>query len=302
MPDAVVALDFDPYLRLGGLSLRLETLGVAAAILVALTLAAVLAGRTAVGRQPEAGRALEGWSEPWHLRRDDLLFIVLGAVPGAVVVGRLGYALIHLDYYAANPAALADPSQGSLSLSGALVGGTLTGAYVARLLDAPVGRWLGLAAGPVLLGIALGKLAMALGGTGQGAFSDASWATAYARDAAWGSGLADQPAIPSQVLEAGMTLLVLLALLMIGRARPFRRRPARRYLAAVALWCLGRAVVATTWRDATVLGPLRAEQLLDVGLAAGCLVVLAVLARDAAARQARATAPAWPDPATRPRF
>ena len=44
-------------------------------------------------------------------------FMVVGAVPGAILGGRLGYVLDHLDYYSANPAAIADPAQGSLTLT-----------------------------------------------------------------------------------------------------------------------------------------------------------------------------------------
>ena len=34
------------------------------------------------------------------LRADDLIFIAVGVVPGAVIGGRIGYGLLHLDYYA----------------------------------------------------------------------------------------------------------------------------------------------------------------------------------------------------------
>ena len=36
---------------------------------------------------------------PNHLRADDLLFIAVAAIPGAVAGGRLGYWLLHYDYY-----------------------------------------------------------------------------------------------------------------------------------------------------------------------------------------------------------
>ena len=167
---AVIVLDFDPYLHLGDRSIRWETLGIAAAVLLGILVAALLAGRTPghdalIGEEEPPEEEREG---PWHLRRDDLLFILLGAVPGAVVLGRLGYGLLHMDYYGGNWRALLDPAQGSLELTLAVVGGTLTGIYVAALLDAPVGRWLHVAIAPLLLVLGLGKAAQALGGSGQG--------------------------------------------------------------------------------------------------------------------------------------
>ena len=137
---------------------------------------------------------------------------LLGAVPGAVVLGRLGYGLLHLDYYAGDWRALLDPAQGSLELTLAVVGGTLTGIYVAALLDAPVGRWLHVAIVPLLLVLGLGKAAQALGGSGQGTAADLAWATAYLPPGPWGSPGAEIPAHPAQLYEAATTA----------------RRPARR--------------------------------------------------------------------------
>ena len=49
----------------------------------------------------------------------------------------------------------------------------MTGAYVASLLGASVGRWLHVAAAPLLFALGAGKLAMVLTGAGQGLPSDA---------------------------------------------------------------------------------------------------------------------------------
>jgi prolipoprotein diacylglyceryltransferase len=218
--------------------------------------------------------------EGWHLRRDDLLFIVLGAVPGAVVMGRAFYGLAHLDFYRADPRALLDPSIGALSLSGAVLGGLLTAVYVAALLDAPVGRWLHAAAGPLLLALALGKAAMALGGAGQGVPSDLPWATAYLGPGPWGSIDPATPAHPAQLYEAIATLAVLAWLLVLARVSPLRRADGRLLAAGIALWALVRALIAVSWRDPAVVGPLGAEQALTLGLAVlmvGWLVVATIV-------------------------
>ena len=122
---AALVLDFDPYLRFGDRAVRWETLAVAAAVLVGIIVTALVAGRTPghdqwIGEEEPPEEEREG---PWHLRRDDLLFILLGAVPGAVVLGRLGYGLLHLDYYGNQWRALLDPAQGSAELTLAVVGG-----------------------------------------------------------------------------------------------------------------------------------------------------------------------------------
>jgi len=272
LPLAVIAFDFNAYLVVGDSAIRWESVGIALAVLAGISWLAVIAGRTPGyegwigGEEPRDDVEHDG--EGWHLRRDDLLFIVLGAVPGAVVLGRVFYGIAHLDYYQAEPGTLLDPSLGSLSLSGAVLGGLLTAVYVAALLDAPVGRWLHIAAGPVLLALALGKAAMALGGSGQGMPSDLPWATAYLGAGPWGSVDPATPAHPSQLYEAGATLLVLVIVILIARRSVLRRADGRLFAVAIALWALARAAVATTWRDPAVLGPFGAEQLLTLGLAA----------------------------------
>jgi phosphatidylglycerol:prolipoprotein diacylglycerol transferase len=291
---AVIVLDFDPYLRLGDRAIRWETLGIALALLLGLVVLALAAGRTPAGEvwigeeEPPEEREDRG---PWHLRRDDLLFIVLGAVPGAVVLGRLGYGLLHVDYYGEQWRALLDPSQGSMELALAVVGGTLTAIYVAALLDAPVGRWLHVAIVPLLLVLGLGKAAQALGGSGQGAALDAAWATAYLPPGPWGSVGAEIPAHPSQLYEALTTLVVLILVLLLARLTPLRRADGRLYAVGLGLWALGRAAVAGTWRDPPVVGSLNAGQLIALGVAGAALVAAVVATLAGRRRRAVVIAP-----------
>ncbi|HKG56833.1 MAG TPA: prolipoprotein diacylglyceryl transferase family protein [Candidatus Limnocylindrales bacterium] len=282
MPIAAIAFDFDPFLRFGDGAIRLETLGIAIAVLVAIVVAARIALRTLAGPDPDEG----------HLRIDDLVFIALGVVPGAVVGARLGYVLVHLDFYGANSAAILDPGQGGLELTLAAVGGTLTGALGARLLGEPVRRWLHVAALPLLVGIALGKLALALGGEGQGAPSATTWATSYRGAGPWGSLAPAIASHPAQLYEAAATVVVLVLLMAAVAGGVFRDRDGRAFTTALAAWALARGLVATIWRDPPVLGPLNAEQLLSGAVIAGCGVVAVVLARRPA-RSAAERDPEW---------
>lgn len=292
----VIRLDFDPSTSIFGLSIRLETLALAGAILAVLLLAALGSGRVNAG----LAQGDDGGEQPSapKLRRDDLILIAFGAVPGAVIGGRLGYALIHLDYYKVDLATIADPGQGGYGLTLAVVVGTLTAVAVARLLAAPIDRWLGVAAVPVLLGLGLGKLATILGGAGQGGYSDASWATSYVGPGLWGSANPDFAALPSQAIEGVVVLAVAASLVVVpfllrlrvrrwwhlGRPGLAPRREwsllagRRRYLTALGLWALARFAVAFTWRDARVLGPFVAEQLILLLVAAAALLGPRVLA------------------------
>lgn len=258
MPTAVITVTFDPVLRLTeSSSVRFETIALAIVLFFGLVLAARIASITpAVGPYvPAPG-----------LRIDDLVFIVVGAVPGAIVGGRLGYVLDHLDYYRANPAAILDPAQGGLSLTLAVPLGILTGGAIARLLGAPVGRWLHALALPLLFVLAAGKLVGVLGATGQGAPSPAPWATTYEGPGPWGSLGTTIASHPAQVYEAVLVGLAIIVLAVVSRIEFIARRDGAAMFAALALWAVARFVVAFTWRDPAVAGPLRMEQLLDLGV------------------------------------
>lgn len=267
MPLAVITITLDPVLRLGDTSsVRYETIALAIVLLLGLLVAARIASRMPSGDpdDPSAG-----------LRLDDLVFISVGAVPGAIIGGRLGYVLDHLDFYRANTSAIVDPGQGGLTLTLAVPLGILTGALIARLLGAPVGRWMQAAALPLLLVLAAGKLIGVLGGTGQGAVSDLPWATSYVGPGPWGSLAAALPAHPSQVYEGLLVAATLPLLYLLSRLTGASRRAGAGLFIALGLWAVVRLAVATTWRDPADVGPLRMEQALAVVVFAAAVVGVA---------------------------
>jgi prolipoprotein diacylglyceryltransferase len=252
---AVIELSFDPIATIGAWNVRLETLALAVVLFASLVMAALIGRRTPIDvtRDPDAPGPED--DEPNHLRADDLLFIAVAAFPGAVAAGRLGYVLLHLDYYRANPQAVLDISQGGLQLTLAVVGGAATASIVAGLLGAPIGRWMHAAIVPLLFALGAGKATMVLGGSGQGLPFDGAWALAFLGPGPWGSLAPELPSHPSQVYEALATAGVLLAVMSLLAAGAFRGRSGRVFLLGIAMWAAARALVAATWRDPAVVGP-----------------------------------------------
>lgn len=290
MPIAVVTFRFDPYAHLfGDVTIRWATIALVVVIGASLVLASFLA---------RAAR----------LRPDDVTFVAVGIVPGAVIGGRLGYLLLHLGYFGSAPERLLDPSIGGMELGLAVAGGFLTGSYVASLLGAPIGRWLHVAAIPVLFALGAGKLTMVLSGTGQGQPSDAAWATAYPGPGPWGSLVPALPSVPSQALEGLATLGILVVVTVALMLGAFRRRDGRLFFLAVGLWAAARVLVSTTWRDPVAAGGLDAGGAIATGIAVACALALILLA--IRGRRAVEDAPsgdpqvsvAWPDPDARPPF
>jgi len=262
MTPAVITLAFDPVVRLGDLEIRAQTVFLAGIVLVALLLAARIGRLT-----PQPGP----YVPPPSLRPDDIPFLVLGIVPGAVIGGRLEYVLIHLDYYVAHPTAMVDPAQGGLGLGLAVSGGLVGGIVIARLVGAPVDRWMHAGVLPLLFVLAAGKLASVLAADGQGLPSELPWATAYSGPGPWASLAPEVPAEPSQVYEAIATTFVLAIVGLALRFGAFARRDGSVLLAAIALWALGRGVAVFTWRDAPVAGQFRTEHLVLAVVIATCV-------------------------------
>jgi len=284
VPIAAVVFDFDPFVQLfGDLSVRWGAIALAIVITAALVLAGILARSGA-------------------LRGDDVVFITVGIVPGAVIGGRIGYVLVHPIPFEGDLSRIFDPAVGGLDLGLAVVGGFVTGVYVAGLLGASVGRWLHVAAAPVLFAIGAGKLTMVLTGSGQGVPSDAAWATAYAGPGPWGSLVPALPSVPSQALEGAATLAILAALALVLIAGGFARRDGRLFFVGVGLWAIARAAVSTTWRDPAVVGGLGMGGVVALGIAAACAVgVIWLTVRSPAADGPRSDLN-WPEPEARPPF
>ena len=270
----VIELAFDPLIELGEISLPLQTLGITLGLLIAVTLAARYARTMKLPARRSAYRpryppapnvGVRGGPVDEPLRLDDLAYIVLAAVPGAVIGGRLVHVFAFWSYYAEDPARLLDPSVGTLSLLGAVLGGALTGGYMAYLLGSPVRRWADAAAVPLLVALGLGKFAQLLGGSGQGAPFEGPWAVAVVGAGPWISANPELPSHPAQVYE-GLWLLIglLLVLSLASTVRSARRWQGGLFLAALLVFLFGRLVVGFSWRDEAVAGLLNAEQLLAI--------------------------------------
>jgi phosphatidylglycerol---prolipoprotein diacylglyceryl transferase len=251
---AVIELNFDPFLRIGDLAIRWQTIEVTFALLAAFALAALMA-------------------PPRAFYRDRLVLIIAAAVPGAVVVGRLVHMLVYWEAYAAAPLSIFDPSVGSLSLFGAVFGGVVTASFIARLLEVRLALWADVAAVPFLLALGFGKLAQLLGGSGQGIPFDGPWAVAFLGEGPWISANPALPSHPSQVYEGVWYLIGIPVVVGWVAARRRGRRASGRvvrthsddgslFVAALSWFLVGRVLVGFTWRDDALIGPLNAEQLL----------------------------------------
>jgi phosphatidylglycerol:prolipoprotein diacylglycerol transferase len=182
----------DPVaLRLGPLSVHWYGLAYVAGFVAAALVLRALARRWSLG-----------------LTDDDVLNVLLGAVIGVVVGGRLGYVLLYgSGHYLDNPASVLALWDGGMSFHGGLAGILIAGVIVARTLGI---SWLALCdlgAVGAPIGIGLGRLANFINGELWGRVTDAPWGMVF-------PGGGPLPRHPSQLYEAlleGLLLFVVLA-------------------------------------------------------------------------------------------
>jgi prolipoprotein diacylglyceryltransferase len=226
------------------------------------------------------------------------VYVVLGTVPGAVVGGRLVHGAVFAEAYVADPRALVDLTTGSISLLGAVVGGALSAAYIARLLGGRVARWADAAAVPLLVAIVVGKLAQLFGGGGMGAPFDGPSSVALTGPGPWHSVDPTTPAHPSQLYEGLWTAVGLAAAVVMERRGTFRRVGGVLFVVAVGWWLVGRWLIAFTWRDDRPFALLTVEQLVSVTVL-GIILAVAVRGRHALRNAAPSGVPRYRDELTR---
>jgi phosphatidylglycerol:prolipoprotein diacylglycerol transferase len=157
-----------------------------------------------------AGLLIRALAGRWKLglTDDDVLNIMLGAIIGVMVGGRLGYVLLYGGrYYLENPASIVALWDGGMSFHGGLAGILIAGLVVARIMGMP---WLtvcdlGVVGAPI--GIGLGRLANFVNGELWGRVTTAPWGMVFPT----GGPL---PRHPSQLYEALLEGVVLFAFIL----------------------------------------------------------------------------------------
>jgi phosphatidylglycerol:prolipoprotein diacylglycerol transferase len=148
---------------------------------------------------------------------DFIVFATIGIVAG----GRLGYVLVYdLQRFVDEPLSIFALWEGGMSFHGGLVGTVVATALFARYTKIPVWSLIDVLAIVTPIGLFLGRLANFVNGELYGRITDVPWAMVFPNGG-------DLPRHPSQLYEAGLEGLALLALMWALAYRGgWLRRPA----------------------------------------------------------------------------
>ena len=259
MPPSLIAYPaFDPVLvRVLGLPIRWYALAYIGGLIGGWAGARFLVARPRL------------WGTREHtsvLSIDDLVvYIAVGIIGG----GRLGYVLFYnLPFFLAHPLEILAVWTGGMSFHGGLLGAALAMVVFARRNDVALDGVTDTVAAVVPIGLFLGRVANFIKPELWGRPTDVPWAMVF-------PGSDGQPRHPSQLYEAGLEGLALLALLWIVILRGGLRRDGL----VTALFCIGYAlarIVSENFREPdvqlgffvarTTMGMLLSLPLLVVGL------------------------------------
>lgn len=154
----------------------------------------------------------------WKMRFtfDSLCIVLLCAMIGVIVGGRLGYVLFYnFEMYAADPLAIFNFSRGGMSFHGGFVGALIAGIIASRIIKMPFLSLVDLAMIGVPLGLFFGRCANFVNGELWGAPTDLPWGVVF------GGAAGMEPRHPSQLYEAFFEGIVLFVILFVlSRKQP----------------------------------------------------------------------------------
>ena len=158
----------------------------------------------------------------WKVRLDvdTLLTVMICAMLGVILGGRLGYVLFYGEgYYLQHPAEILALNHGGMSFHGGLMGALLGGIVAARIAHVPYLTLadLGCIAAPI--GLFFGRCANFVNGELWGAPTDLPWGVVF------GGAAGSMPRHPSQLYEALLEgVVIFLMLFALSRKVPPRPR------------------------------------------------------------------------------
>ena len=154
----------------------------------------------------------------WKMRFnfDSLTIVLLAAMIGVIVGGRLGYVLFYnFDMYAANPLLILNFSRGGMSFHGGFVGAIIAAVIASRIIKMPFLSLVDLAMIGVPIGLFFGRCANFVNGELWGAPTDLPWGVVF------GGSAGSEPRHPSQLYEAFFEGIVLFVILFaLSRKQP----------------------------------------------------------------------------------
>lgn len=203
-------------------------------------------------------------AKDFGVTQDDVLDMILWAVPIGVVCARLYYCIFYWELYEDDPISMLYIWEGGLAIYGGIIGGVITLLVVAKVKKIPAPVLLDLAGMGVIIGQCIGRWGNFVNGEAHGGPTILPWGMTID-----GGSMVH----PTFFYESLWNLIGFILLHFYSKKRKFKGEMALLY---VAWYGAGRAWIEGLRTDSLYIGPVRVSQLLAV---ISCLAAIAVLVR-----------------------
>ncbi len=200
-----------------------------------------------------------------NLAQDDLLNMLLIALPSAIICARIYYVIFQWDYYKNNLSEIFNIRGGGIAIYGAVIGAALVVYTYCRIKKLSIGKCLDVLAIGLLIGQAVGRWGNFVNGEAFGATTELPWAMTIAQD---GRKVAEM-VHPTFFYESLWNMLGVVILWLYRKQKKFEGELFCGYM----IWYgIGRMMIEGLRADSLMMGPFRVSQLLSV-----CLIVAGII-------------------------
>ena len=213
-------------------------------------------------------------AKDFGITQDDVLDMILWAVPIGVICARLYYCIFYWELYADDPISILYIWEGGLAIYGGIIGGAITLLVGAKRKKIPAPVLLDVAGMGVIIGQLMGRWGNFMNREAHGAVTDTFLKM----------GLQDASGVvtyyhPTFLYESVWNLTGFIVLHFLSKKRKF---DGQTFLAYLAWYGAGRMVIEGLRTDSLWLGPVRVSQLLaavTMLLSLGILLYQAIFVR-----------------------
>jgi phosphatidylglycerol:prolipoprotein diacylglycerol transferase len=221
-------------------------------------------------------------SEPGAIDPTDILDASVWMILAGVVGARALFIALDWSDYRAHPATWFQIWEGGISFHGALLGGLIAMIVYCRIKKIPVLRFGDIAAAPVMLGYAIGRVGCFLNGCCYGAPTNLPWAVRFDDDGVW-----TKPSHPTQIYSTILSTVFFIALIRLYPRRKFDGQVFCWYMILAAVERFVMEIWRASFTSTVIAFGLTDVQFLCIALAAGGSIGLAILRRRAKANPAQ---------------
>jgi phosphatidylglycerol:prolipoprotein diacylglycerol transferase len=192
---------------------------------------------------------------------DNMMDIVLIALPSAIVGARLYYVLFNLGYYGKNPSEIIDIRQGGLAIHGGVIFAVIAAYIYSRKKNIPFLKYADAAAPSIIIAQALGRWGNFFNQEAHGGEVSASFIKHFPLFIQKGMFIDGAYYHPTFLYESIWDVLVFIILICFIRKV---KTDGLLFFAYVGLYSIGRFFIEGLRTDSLMLGPLRVAQLVSL--------------------------------------